>query len=278
MLCRALSIAVVAGSIVSILLADDPVPANTPSGRASIEGLWQGFWGGGEADGVIRLPAMAELFIEGDRVEARGLPNIGSLIGRIRADDTIKTIRMTPKANAPDQPAPKPLDFTYQIKDDRLTLVDAEKRPISFARRSITRDALANTELEIVTANGIDDAGNLLVTEFTVLKRDEAEGFYFNPHDGKRPIKDVNVLLVQRDGLKKISVNQARAVIHDPMPVAITYRPHEPPLPPELGGGELFKDFGRAQPDSDAVLKTLSRVLRPGTLVFVLSAPRRIEP
>ena len=39
---------------------------------------------------------------------------------------------------------------------------------------------------------------------------------------------------------------------------------------------ELLQDLGSPMPDSEAVRQTLSRLLRPGTLVFVLPASESI--
>ena len=275
MLSRAFSSAAVVIYMASVSLADEDASTKAPSEPPSIEGLWQGSWGGGEADGAIMTPVLAELFIQGNRVEARGLPNVGSLSGRIRIDNAAKAVRITPNVEA-NQPAAKPMDFAYRIEDDRLTLTDSEKRAISFGRCRIERDALANVTVEFVASTGIDEAGNLLVTEVTVLRGNGIAQTYFNPHETKLKTKQATVLMVQKAGLKEISLKEARALIQDSTPVAIVYRPGDRPLPQNLFCSELFRDLGPAAPDSDAVIRTVARILRPGALLFVLSSKENV--
>jgi hypothetical protein len=78
------------------------------------------------------------------------------------------------------------------------------------------------------------------------------------------------VFLVQETGLKKIAMAEARGLIRNTTLVAVSYRQDDQPLPPQFH--ELWKDMGPLPPDSDAVQQTFTRMLRPGTLVFVLSA------
>jgi hypothetical protein len=75
---------------------------------------------------------------------------------------------------------------------------------------------------------------------------------------------------VEETGLKKIPLAEARRLIRTSMPVVVAYRPDDRPLPHQLH--ELWKEMGPAMPDSDAVSQTFLRILRPGTLVFILSA------
>ncbi|HEV3344502.1 MAG TPA: hypothetical protein VG125_29265 [Pirellulales bacterium] len=245
----------------------DEAPEQPSGAPNAIDGLWQAWWGGGiGADGVGRQPVLGEFFVRGDRLEVRHLPNLGSLSGSIRADAREKRIRITRKAAVADQP-PEVLNFAYEIKDDKLTLIDNGKILIALVRCRMEQDPLAHTQVEIVAATGIDEAGELLVTEFTALKGEAADVPYFRPHEGRRELKEATVLLVQKAGLKSISAGEARALIDGPTPVVIAHRYDDRPLP---AASEIFSEVGPAQPDSDAVLKTLSRVLRPGTLIFIL--------
>lgn len=217
------------------------------------------------------LPAMAELFIEGDTARMRGFPNVGRIDGTIRIDDRTKKIAITPQAKASNQPAAKALEYTYDLKGDKLTLSGADQAAISMDRQRVERDALPRLKVDFVTATGIDDAGDLLVTEYTELEAAQpTAATYFSSHESKLTTKEGTAFLVQKDGLKKISLTEARALLRRPRLVAITCR-QDSPQPPDLSGSELFKDIGPIQPDSDAGLKSLARLLQPGLLVFVLS-------
>jgi hypothetical protein len=75
------------------------------------------------------------------------------------------------------------------------------------------------------------------------------------------------VFLGQERGLKMVKVDEARRLIHDPTPVVVAYRPDDPPLSPVW-----------YETDSEAVARTVSRVLRAGTLVFVVPESARTVP
>lgn len=274
MVCCVSRVAAIAVCVVCISRADDAVPKEAPGDSKPIEGLWQGSWGGGGADGVMMQPVVAELFVHGDKVELCQFPKVGSLTGTIRVDTSAKKMRVSPRANAADQLAPKPIEYTYEIKGEQLTLTssDNDKASVSFGRCRMARDALANARVELVAATGINAEGDLLVTRFTVLRSDRAGATYFHPHDGKLKTKQATVLLVQKARLKDISVGEARALIGEPMLVVIACRPDDRRPPQGFFGGELFRDIGPPMPDNDSVIKTFSSVLRPGTLVFIVSA------
>lgn len=271
MLRRAVTTAAIVACLANVARAEDDSGQKTPGKPNTVQGLWRGFWGGGEAGGVIRLPAMAELFIEGDIVRMRGFPHVGRVDGTIRIDERTSKITVTPKAKAADQPAAQDLEYTYDLKDDKLTLTGAGQATLSMERRPISRDALPRINVDLVTVTGIDDAGELLLAESTELESAKpAAAAYFSPHESKLTTKDATAFLVQQEGLKKISLTEARALLRRPRLVAIASR-QDLPRPPDPWGSELLKDVGPIQPDSDAGLKTLARLLRPGLLVFVLS-------
>ncbi|HJT33047.1 MAG TPA: hypothetical protein VJ783_13480 [Pirellulales bacterium] len=214
---------------------------------------------------------MAELFIEGDIVRMRGFPHVGRIDGTIRIDERTNTIAITPQAKAADQPAAKALEYTYDLMGDKLALTGAGQATLSMERRRISRDPLPRIKLDFVTVTGIDDAGDLLLAESSELEAAEpTTAAYFSPHESKLTTKDATAFLVQQEGLKKVSLTEARALLRRPRLVAIAYR-QDLPRPPDPWGSELLKDIGPVQPDSDAGLKTLARLLRPGLLVFVLS-------
>jgi hypothetical protein len=251
---------------------DDPAANSSAPVRASkpIEGLWSGSWGGGDRDGVVFQPVIAELFIKGDHVELCGFRNPSRLTGTVRFDAIAKQMHMTPTAEAAGKSAPKTIDFGYEIKGDQLTLFDSDRISITLQKHRALENPPANANLELVAATGINDAGDLLVTEFTVLRVGRTGATYFQPENHSLKTKQSTVLLIQETGLKKVSVDEARGLIRKSMPVAVTYWHDDLPPPHQLH--ELWKEMGSPAPFSDAVSQTLSRTLRAGTLVFVLSA------
>ena len=93
---------------------------------------------------------------------------------------------------------------------------------------------------------------------------------YLQPVNRSLITKPATVLMVQESGCKKVTLDEARRQIREPTLVAISYR-HEG-RPALYQSHRLWKEMGAASPDSEAVWRTFSRVLRPGTLVFILSA------
>jgi hypothetical protein len=248
--------------------ADPPAPANDPD---PFQGLWTGAWGGGEhGDGVVFQPVIADLLIRGDHVELCGFRDASRLAGTVRFDQNAKQMHITPAPEAGRVPAAKTIVYTYEIKGDVLTLIDHEKVSTSLQRRRVVQNPLGNAKLELVTATGIDAAGDVLVTEFTVLRAGRIGATYFQPERRVLSTKHATVLLVQESGLKKVAIEDARGLIRQSTPVAVAYRDDVRPSRHQVH--ELWQEMGSPTPDSDAVLQTLTRILRPGTLVFVLSA------
>jgi hypothetical protein len=239
-----------------------------------IEGLWSGSWGGGERDGVVFQPVRAELYIKGDHIELHGFRNASKLAGTVRFDVGAKRMRITPAAPVGGQPLPKPIEFEYELKGDMLTLTDSDKISIALQKHSVAHNPMANVAVELVSAAGINEAGDLLVTEFTVLRVGQTGATYLRPADRKLSTKQATVLLVQDTGVKKVTVTEARGLLRKTTPVVVTYRQEDRPSSPQLH--ELWKDLGSSLPDDEAVWQTFSRVLRPGTLVFILSARENI--
>jgi hypothetical protein len=251
----------------------DPGGANDAKG---IEGLWYGSWGGGDVNGVVYQPVMAELFIAGDHVELCGFPNVSKLTGSVRFDASVKRMRITPTAVAGGQPA-KAIDYAYQIEADELTLIDSDKSRLTLERQPVVRDPLADVRVNLVAASGINAAGDLLVTEFTMLRAGQAKVTYFEPTHWPLKTKQATILRVQEAGCRQLTLDEARRQIREPSLVVVAYRRDDRPKRHQLHG--LWKDIGPPAPDSDAVLQTFSRILRPGTLIFVLSARENVvEP
>jgi hypothetical protein len=254
---------------VGVSRSDDVASKDRDSDLKAIEGLWFGFWGGGGASGVVFQPMMAELFIEGDHVELYGFHDVGRLTGTVRLDASAKQIHMTPTAEAGGQSA-KAIEYEYEMKADELTLIGRDRFPITLQRRRVVKNPLANAQVEFVTATRITDAGDLLVSEFTVLRAGRAGTAYFQPENRSLKTKQSTVFLAQESGLKRITIDEARGLIRAPTPVVVTCQNDDHPLPHQLH--ELWKEMGRPLQDSAAVLQTFSRVVRPGTLVFILSS------
>jgi hypothetical protein len=260
--------------LVAVACSHHAAPEDPPMDSKAIEGLWYGSWGGGERDGTVFQPVIAEMLINGDHVEVYGFRNVGTLAGTVRFDASAKQMHITPAPESGRKPTPKAIDYAFEIKGDQLTLIDSDKIPILLERRRVGQNPLANTELELVSATGINDAGDLLVTEFTVLRAGRAGTTYFEPLNRSLKTNQATVLVVQETGLKKITLDEARGLIRESTPVAVAYRHDDRPPPHQFH--ELWKDTGPPAPDSDAVGQTFSRTLRPGTLVFILSARENV--
>lgn len=255
---------------VGVSCSGDAVPTASPKDAQVIEGLWLGSWGGGErADGVVVQPVIAEMLVKGDQVELAGFRNVGRLTGTVRLDVSAKQMIVAPKAGSGGQTAPKTITYAYEIKDDELTLIDNDKISVSLKRVPVIRNPLANATVELVEASGINESGDLVVTEFTELRGSNGETYY-QPRKRSLKTRQATVFVVQETGWKKTTVDEARALIRPSMPVAVAYRPDDRPSPQQLH--ELWKEMGPPTPDRDAVGQTFARTLRPGTLVFILSA------
>jgi len=119
---------------VGLSFADEPPTRKSVDDAKSIEGLWSGSWGGGGRDGVVFQPVLAEMVIQGDKVELWGFRNANRFSGTVRVDTTARQLRMAPKDS--DLPATKTLDYTYEIKGDKLTLIDSDKTSVQFQKQA----------------------------------------------------------------------------------------------------------------------------------------------
>ena len=240
------------------------LPAQGPADDAkALDGLWSGSWGGGERDGVVFQPVIAEMVIRGDQFESVGFRVANKLAGTVRVDAAARRIRITPAGGA------KAIEFAYELKGDTLTLRDVDKVPVMLERVG-ARDALAHARVEFVSASAINEVGDLLVTEITELRAGQTRATALQSHPRRLSTEKATILLFQGTGSKKISVAEARRQIRDSTPVVIAYRPVEQQSVSSTGG--LWKDVGPVMPDSEAAGRTFARILRPGTLMFVLPA------
>lgn len=270
---RTLAVAV---CLVSVTCSRDVAAKGPVNDPKAIEGLWSGAWGlTVDADGVVHQPVRAELFVKGSHVELCGFPKLNRdrLTGSVRFDAGARQMQITPTAETDGQ-AEKTIVYSYEIKGGELTLIDRDKFSISLYRHPVAQRPLANAQVEIVAATGINDAGDLLVTEFTILRAGRIGATYLHPVNRSLKTKQAIVLVVQQTGWKKITVDEARRLIREPTPVVVAYRHDDRPSQHQLH--RLWKELGSPAPDSEAVSRTFSRILRPGALVFILSATENV--
>jgi len=256
---------IVAGlCIAPVCHSQDRVPKDSPKDAQTVQGFWVGFIGGGQRDGVTFLPAISELLIKGDHIELYGHP--GTVTGTFRLDPKAKRMQISPTDASRGKPPAKTVDYAYEIKADNVYESKGDKLTLTFGdvtfhkRGDVVEDPLANAQVELVAAEGINGSGDLLVTEFTQIKfsypvtqlqAGRARATYFQPQKRSLKTKGATVLVVQKTGCKKISLDEARGLIRNTVPVVITY----------------------GQDDGEAVGRMFSRILQPGTLVFLLAKP-----
>jgi hypothetical protein len=199
------------------------------------------------------------------------------LTGTVRLDASAKRLHITPLAKAGAQSAPRSIDYVYQLRADELTLTGAGKSSITLHRFQAPEIRLANTQVEFVAASGFNDAGKLLVSRVAVRRKGRAGVAYLQDEIWSCNTRDALVFLAQEKGLKKITLAEARGLIRKSTPVVVTYREVQRPSspPPE----RPWKEMGLPTPDSPAALRIIERIVRPGTLVFVLASRQSmLEP
>jgi hypothetical protein len=246
-----------------------PAAGAEANGPGALDGLWSGSWGLQiDPDGVVHQPVKAELFIQGDHVECGGFPEPSEFTGTARIDAGAKQIRIAPAAKAGGRPADA-IVFAYEVNGDKLTLTDRNKRSIYFSK--VLVNPLSEVKVEFLAAIGMNSAGDLLVTDFSVHRAGRSAEIA--PALARRRLrtKQADVFLVQESGLKKVKVDESRQLLHDPTTVLVAYRPDDRPSP-------LFSSRLWQERDSEAVGRTVYRVLRPGTLVFVVPESARVAP
>jgi len=234
-----------------------------------LDGLWHGSWGYGERDGVVFQPVIAEMVILGDSVELHGFRNIGALVGTVRFDADAGKLHVTPQQSQPGETPPATIEFACRLDGDNLTLTDSENVPTSLTRRRTEDRPLADVQVEFVLATGIDEAGSLTVTKYSTVRVGQASKVAYEPQPRSLNVKNRPILLIMGSGLRKVTLEEARVVTSRPVPVAIAWSDDEP-VPGQTY--QLWKYAGAPRPDGQAAEQTLTRLLRPGTLVFVLPA------
>ncbi|HEY2146612.1 MAG TPA: hypothetical protein VGH32_01665 [Pirellulales bacterium] len=272
--------AVFGWAIVGLLFAPtwcrgEAPPAISHDESPSLNGLWFGAWGGGpQPGGVVFQPVIAELFVKGKHVELSGFPNGLNLEGTIRIDSDAKYVRITPAAEPGKTAAPKPVEFPFTVDGDKLTMTVADKRSVTLQRLKTSQNPLANVAVELISADEITESGDLIVSEFQKLRVGSIGATYFEPSTRRLKTARAAVLLVEESDCKQIKIGEARSRLKRSTPVAIAYRPDNRPNPNALH--QLWSAVGPAAADDAAARQTLAKTLRPGTLVFILSASENV--
>lgn len=223
------------------------------------EGVWSGSWGGGETNGTVFQPVLADMLIRGDKIELSGFRAADRLCGLVKIDPATKTIKVTS--------AKKVIEYKYEATPKSLTLTDSDNVSVRLQKRELDLNPLADVRMELVTADGINDDGHLQIIEYSALKFRRTDAIYYEPMTRALRTTEANIFLCEANGLKKITIDQARRQHHPESPVAIAYRNDLDSA--SIESREFQIRLGSPQPDSEAALKTLGRTLRVGTLVFV---------
>lgn len=275
----ALSPRLVACLVLTIVGASRPVDARAQDkvsgaehadAARQLDGLWSGSWGGGARDGVVFQPVLAELLIDGDRVALRGFRGVTALAGKLRIDAGANTLELRADPTESDAVPPKAVRFSYTLEDKTLTLTDADGVEVTLQRVDTDREPMSQAGVEFVTATSLSRTGELELIEYTMVQTARAGTVYFRPR--RRVLNTANgttIRVVQESGWKTLSLPQARSAISTATPVVLLKR-HVPRGAPNPN--DVWHELGEPAPESESVWKTFSRVLQPGTLVFIVPA------
>jgi hypothetical protein len=254
----------------------EAVAATPPqvSSANELEGVWSGSWGGGDSgDGTVIQPVIAELLLVGDQVEMSGFRTAGIVRGTARLDAAGKKLHVTP---APDSRggAPAPLMFDYERAGNSLTLTDQEGYPISVDRQDMTRTPRANQTIELVSATAINEAGELVVTEFVEHRMGSIRAAFFSPMPRNFKLDRATIFIVDDATTRRLTLDEARPILKPETMIALAFRSadriaFDPP-------SSLVREIGPPPPDAEAAAQTFARTLRPGTLLFVLPAEEAV--
>lgn len=245
---------------------------NPLSDARLIEGLWEGSWGGGNAGGAVLQPVMAELYVQGNRIELAGFPQGNRLRGSFEVDAINRRLKIAPD-RGDDQKQTEPIELGYELKEGQLR-IGSGGQAVTLQKLTTVPDPLADAQVEVMQATGINDRGELLVTQYTALEAGEKKDTHYRQYDTALSTRRATILLVQAAELEEISLDRARELLQKPVPVAVAYRRDLRPPPRQIFA--LRTDTGAAAADSMPVRRTLVRILQPGTLVFVLSAKENV--
>lgn len=245
-----------------------------PVAASPLDGLWVGSWGGGEQGGAIFQPVLAELWVRDGRAELAGFPDAGRLAGVANVDESSARVRITPLNDTAEGAPPHALEFGYGLDGDTLTLTDGGGREIVLQRRHVVPRPAANTRAELVTVTGLTAAGELTIVEYGALAVGDSGVTFYEPRERTLTMRGASAWLAGEEGVSEITLEDARGRLREPASAVILY--HADDVPPADGSYTLWRDLGPPAADSEAVRQTLGRVVRPGTLVFVVSARENI--
>jgi hypothetical protein len=184
--------------------------------------------------------------------------------------------RFTYLATPKDKPRQKSVNFSYVRSGEMLTLKIGENdKHLSLKRIAVKQAPFANLNVHFETARGIDTEGNLLVTTYDTIQVGDRGPELHAPFSSVRVLANANIYQVEENGAKEITVEEVGRLLGNPTPVVVASRGARKAKP---RGWDLSNRLGKLHADSEAGLKTLTRLLRPGTLVFVLPDTKRILP
>lgn len=244
-------------------------------GTDEFEGLWTGLWGGGESDGVIFHPVVAQIMFDGNRVELSHFRNIKQISGTFKFDSDSGEMHIVRTANDGEQTQPGLIKYACELNDDTLTMVDSAGFPVTLERVVVTKNPLVNASVELLSTKGFNDEGDLIVTRYSVLEAGQQGVRFFEPSDYVLNTKDATILCVIENGCRELTIDEARSLVNESSMVAVTYRDEDRPA--SQRSSELWEDTGPVALDGQAARQTWSSTLRAGTLVFVL-ARQNVDP
>ncbi len=258
-----------------LLIARGQSDAQTQSNGGAelrlLQGLWRGSWGGGvDDDGVVYQPVIAELYVTGNRAAWKGLsiPD-GTGVVSLQGSGNRRNGRFAYDEAQNRNPQPDPIDFTIEIQANRLSLMFASRRgSVAMDRVEFEPSPAANLNVSFETASGIDDEGNLLVTTYHSVRVGGRSGPQVAvPMTFSRSLKQAQIYRIGQNDAEKMTVDAARALVQEELSVVVGRSAGDRNPRSDSGPAKSMAGF---QPDSEAGLKTLIRLLRPGTLVFVI--------
>lgn len=250
------------------LCVGGPADETATKDSGALDGLWSGSWGLlVDSDGTVHQPVKAELFIQGDHVEWDGFPEVQNLTGTIRVDASAGQLRVTPAAKA-GEPTADAMVYAYKINGDALELTDASQRTIVFS--PVRWNPLADVKVEFLAALGMNEAGDLLVTDYEVHRAGRPAKPSLALARRTQGVKQAAIFLAQENGLKKTNSEEVRRRIQGPTPVVVAYRASDRPA-------ASLRERWQAT-DSEEVARTIAAALRPGTLVFVMPESAKAVP
>lgn len=250
----------------STSFGDDSDPNLERQDVKRLEGIWAGSWGGGESDGRILQPVLAKMVLGDGKIELAGFPGVGQAWGLVRVDAAAKAIKITTAKT--ELSASKVLEYRYRFTDQTLEITDGQNPSLTLIKRQLERNPSVDIRIELMSADGINEQGDLMVTQFTELKFGR---FARTDHESSRltlKTKGGEVFLVENTEMKKLSIDVARKQLKPATVVGVAFQVQRGPM--AVPGIAEEVRLGPPRPEGEAGLKTIAKALRPGTFVFIL--------